>query len=81
MSDINVAEQEKMLVQNARGGNVWKKVPKADQGRQTLTGKEIIELAKLCAKIEKHYQKPQDIEWALEKGKFYITQSRPITTL
>jgi len=81
LSDINVAEQEKMLVQNARGGNVWKKVPKADQGRQTLTGKEIIELAKLCAKIEKHYQKPQDIEWALEKGKFYITQSRPITTL
>ena len=81
LSDINVAEQEKMLVRNARGGNVWKPVPKADQGKQTLTGKEIVELAKLCAKIEKHYKKPQDIEWALEKGKFYITQSRPITTL
>ena len=81
LSDINVAEQEKMLIRNPRGGNVWKKVPKADQGKQTLTGKEIVELAKLCAKIEKHYKKPQDIEWALEKGKFYITQSRPITIL
>ncbi|MBI2587217.1 phosphoenolpyruvate synthase, partial [Candidatus Amesbacteria bacterium] len=24
---------------------------------------------------------PQDIEWAFEKGKFYIVQSRPVTTL
>ncbi|MDD5295222.1 MAG: PEP/pyruvate-binding domain-containing protein, partial [Patescibacteria group bacterium] len=81
LSDINVAEQEKMLIRNPRGGNVWKKVPKAEKDKQTLTGKEIVELAELCAKIEKHYRKPQDIEWALEKGKFYITQSRPITTL
>lgn len=31
--------------------------------------------------IEKHYKDPRDIEWALERGKFYIVQSRPITTL
>jgi hypothetical protein len=31
--------------------------------------------------IEKHYEFPQDIEWALEKDKLYIVQSRPITTL
>ncbi len=24
---------------------------------------------------------PRDYEWAFKKGKFYITQSRPITTL
>ncbi|MDP1845684.1 MAG: PEP/pyruvate-binding domain-containing protein [Candidatus Moranbacteria bacterium] len=29
----------------------------------------------------KNFKRSQDIEWALEKGKFYITQSRPITTL
>ena len=32
-------------------------------------------------KIEKHYGFPVDIEWAFESGKFYIVQSRPITTL
>jgi pyruvate,water dikinase len=32
-------------------------------------------------KIENHYSFPCDIEWAFEKGKFYIVQSRPITTL
>ncbi|MFA4941026.1 MAG: PEP/pyruvate-binding domain-containing protein [Patescibacteria group bacterium] len=81
LSDINVAEQKKMLVRKPAGGNIWKIVPKAKQEKQTLTGKEIVELAKLCDKIEKHYKKPQDIEWALAGGKFYITQSRPITTL
>jgi pyruvate,water dikinase len=81
LSDINVAEQKKMFIRKSSGGNVWKAVPKAKQDKQTLTGKEIVELAKLCDKIEKHYKKPQDIEWAFAGGKFYITQSRPITTL
>ncbi|MBN1779415.1 MAG: hypothetical protein JW816_04360 [Candidatus Buchananbacteria bacterium] len=79
--DINVSEQKKMLVGKAQGDNNWKNIPKAKQEKQKLTGKQIVELAKICAKIEKHYKKPQDIEWACAKGKFYITQSRPITTL
>ncbi|MBU1091343.1 hypothetical protein KKA27_00520 [Patescibacteria group bacterium] len=49
-------------------------------GRQKLNETQIKKLAKICIDIEKHYKKPQDIEWALEKGKFYIVQSRPITT-
>jgi hypothetical protein len=31
--------------------------------------------------IENHYGFPCDIEWAKDKNKFYIVQSRPITTL
>ncbi|MCL4279221.1 MAG: hypothetical protein KJZ60_05970, partial [Ignavibacteriaceae bacterium] len=46
-----------------------------------LSGKEITELSKIIIQIEKHYGFPCDIEWALEGGKFYIVQSRPITTL
>jgi len=80
--DINVSEQKKMLIRkSSAGGNVWRPVAKAKQDIQVLTGKQIIELAKICIQIEKHYKKPQDIEWAFAKGKFYITQSRPITTL
>lgn len=78
--DINVNPQEKMVVWNKRGTKV-KVVPKSKQDKQKLTGKEIIKLAKLCQKIEAHYKSPQDIEWALSKNKFYILQSRPITTL
>ncbi len=32
-------------------------------------------------KIEEHFGHPQDIEWCLADGTFYIVQSRPITTL
>jgi len=81
MVDIHAAEQERAMYRKVGGGNEWVNVPAAKQGLQKLSGKQIIELSKLIIKIEKHYGFPCDIEWALEKGKFYITQSRPITTL
>ena len=79
--DINISKQEIMITRKPGGGVKTVAVPKAKQEKQVLNGKQIIELAKICAGIEKHYKKPQDIEWAYAKGKFYIVQSRPITTL
>lgn len=79
--DINIAKQEIMIIRKAGGGVKNVIVQKAKQEKQKLNGKQIIELAKICFSIEKHYKKPQDIEWAYAKEKFYITQSRPITTL
>jgi len=56
-------------------------VPLEEQDKQKLSDNYITSLAKICIDIEKHYGKPQDLEWAVEKGKIYIVQSRPITTL
>jgi len=79
--DINISKQTEMIARAGAKGTKTFSVSKAKQEKQKLTGKQIMELAKLCEQIEKHYRHPQDIEWALEKNKFYITQSRPITTL
>ena len=79
--DINISDQAKQLLRNGEKGIIWKPVLKSNQEKQKMTGAQIIKLAKICIEIEKHYKKPQDIEWAIEKGKIYITQSRPITTL
>lgn len=49
--------------------------------RPVLTQSQIEQLAALARSIEQLYQAPQDIEWALAGGKFYVVQSRPITTL
>ena len=38
-------------------------------------------LAELALKAEAAMQQPQDIEWAVQAGKFFLLQSRPITTL
>ncbi len=78
--DINIGSQEKQILK-AKKETEEKSVPKNLREKQKLTEKQIKELAKICIDIEKHYKDPRDIEWALEGNKFYIVQSRPITTL
>ena len=34
------------------------------------------QLVKTCEKLEKHYKEPQDIEFTIEQGKFYLLQTR-----
>ena len=79
--DINIASQARQIVKGATGGTKWIAIAKSAQEKQKLNGRQIVELAKICIGIEKHYKFPCDIEWAYKKGKFFITQSRPITTL
>ncbi|MCR9394400.1 phosphoenolpyruvate synthase [Vibrio alginolyticus] len=58
-------------------------VDTSDEKRNTfsLNDDEIKELAKQAMIIEKHYQRPMDIEWAKDgiDGKLYIVQARPET--
>ena len=75
-----VNEQSQALYRAKQGGNEWKEIGQKGK-EQVLTEKEVLELSKLVIKIEQHYGFPVDVEWAREKGKFYIVQSRPITTL
>jgi len=50
-----------------------------------LTDDEVIELAKIGKRVERHYGCPQDVEWAraqgggLRPGGLYVLQSRPET--
>lgn len=78
--DKNVDAQSKGLYRKKDGENEWKELGEKGK-KQVLIDKEIIKLSKLIVRIEKHYGFPVDIEWAKEKGKFYVVQSRPITTL
>lgn len=79
--DITTNIQVKALYRNENGNTEWKDIPEPQASSQVLTTDQILELSELILKIENHYGFPCDIEWAFEKGKFYITQSRPITTL
>lgn len=53
----------------------------AKQAVQALNDKQILELSKLWKDIENHYKTEQDIEWCFKDNKFFIVQSRPITSL
>lgn len=43
--------------------------------------KYAVNLYQYAVKLEKELGSPQDIEWAVAKGKLYLLQARPITTL
>ncbi len=57
------------------------KVPEKLVYTRKLTDDQILEIARLSAKVHQHYFFPQDSEWAMENGKFYLVQTRPVTTL
>lgn len=63
------------------GTNSKEPVPSDLIEAQVLQDNEIRVVAAYCKKIEQHYNYPQDIEWAAEKGKIFITQTRAVTTL
>ena len=56
------------------------KLTESKSQSQVLTESEIERLSDYGLQIEKHYKKPQDIEFAIENRQIYILQSRPITT-
>jgi len=61
--------ENKMIKLSTRKGN-----------SQKLTDSQIKRLAELGKKLEHHYYFPQDIEWAIEKNKVFIVQTRAVTT-
>ena len=75
----HIAEKKWGLFRGENGDNVKKDVPNPND--QLLSEDELKELTEIGKKIEDHYGKPMDIEWAIHDGKLYILQARPITTL
>jgi rifampicin phosphotransferase len=63
------------------GGTKEQEIEPERQNRQALTDEQILQLEHIGRQIAEHFGSPQDIEWCLVDGTFYIVQSRPITTL
>jgi len=67
----------------AKGDEPTRNVPtsKAERAAWVLSDKEIVELARWAATIEKHYGCPMDMEWARDgnTGDMFIVQARPET--
>ena len=79
-------EYTMLYVQNAESASAEKTIvnintPSEKQNEFSLTKKEVIQLAQWCNKIEQHYGKAMDIEWAKDglNDQLYIVQARPET--
>jgi pyruvate,water dikinase len=56
-------------------------VGEAEAARPSLSDDEVAAVAALARRCGQAAGRPQDIEWAIEKGRLWLLQSRPITSL
>jgi len=74
-------QRKELAVEVRPGGGTFERDLDADETVSTvLTPAEIRELAELGLRIERHYDAPQDTEWAFDaEGKAWMLQARPVT--
>ncbi|MWV39015.1 pyruvate, water dikinase [Natrialba sp. INN-245] len=63
------------------GGTKLESVPEDEQGEFALSDDRIRELATYAARIEEHFDRPQDIEWLVDGqlDELFVVQARPET--
>ena len=73
-------EIEGEYLTNAQGEDVVAGVRtgKKFEGMKKEMPKSYKEVIKACTKLEKHFREPQDIEFTIEQGKFYLLQTRTL---
>ncbi|MCV6638413.1 phosphoenolpyruvate synthase [Candidatus Albibeggiatoa sp. nov. NOAA] len=69
------------MVYGETGSTKTVEVPDADSFNFSITDADVEELARQALIVERHYQRPMDIEWGKDgnDGKIYILQARPET--
>ncbi|MEX2551840.1 MAG: phosphoenolpyruvate synthase [Actinomycetota bacterium] len=74
------AKQQK-IVYGEKGGTCTLDTTSAERASYVLSDDEILTLASWACRIESHYGRPMDIEWAKDgsTGKLYVVQARPET--
>ncbi|MEK6827120.1 MAG: putative PEP-binding protein, partial [Nanoarchaeota archaeon] len=76
-----ISDKKIAITRDSGGGQQTVKLSAEKSRQQVLKEYEIKKLAEISLKLEDHYKKPQDIEWAIEGEEIYVVQTRPITTI
>ncbi|WP_374031110.1 phosphoenolpyruvate synthase [Bdellovibrio bacteriovorus] len=76
-----LVEKKEMMKKSASGHCEMKPVSAEKVNTASLSSEELNGLYRLGQRIQEQYHRPQDIEWAVESGKIYILQTRPVTSL
>ncbi|QQR43988.1 phosphoenolpyruvate synthase [Myxococcus xanthus] len=79
--EVRVGDKSVRLVRDAEGHTQRETLSPEQAHERVLSDVAVLELARLGLRVEQHYGAPQDIEWAEERGRLFLVQTRPITTL
>jgi pyruvate,water dikinase len=81
LRDVRVGRKAFKVARDAAGVEQRLPLTASEAERRVLSDPEVHALCELALSVEKHYGAPQDVEWAEEDNRFYLVQTRPITTL
>ncbi len=76
-----IANKKVAITRDSGGNKEIVKLREEKSKHQVLKDDEIIKLSEIAKQLEEHYQKPQDIEFAIENNEIFIVQTRPVTTM
>jgi rifampicin phosphotransferase len=83
VSDGRIVERrlgdKRVVIRSVAGGGTETLENNGDE--PCVTDDQVLALAELGQRVERHYGSPQDTEWAIADGELWLTQARPITTL
>jgi pyruvate, water dikinase len=79
--DKKIMDKKMAITRNSSGDKSEVKLTEEKSKSEVLKESEVKELSKIALRLEDHYKKPQDIEFAIEGGEIYIVQTRAITTI
>ena len=77
---VKVSYKNFYFTRSSAGETIKKQLSPEKAKERVLELRDLMRLASYAKQLEKHYKIPQDIEWAIEYGKIYILQTRPVTT-
>ncbi len=77
-----IFEKEIAIYPHPDGGGTIERVPGPERAAApSLSDDEARAVARLASQVERSFGSPQDVEWGMVSGQFFLLQSRPITTL
>ncbi len=79
--DILISNKKVEIIADGDHGTKLVDVPASRQDTRVLSDAEVARLGMYGRIAENHYGVPQDVEWGIVGGEFFILQSRPITTI
>ncbi|TVQ60150.1 MAG: phosphoenolpyruvate synthase [Spirulina sp. DLM2.Bin59] len=78
--DYHCSDKQVITLREGKG-TVNRPMPEDKRRAISLSDAEVAELAALGTRAQAHFNSPQDLEWAMQDGRIYLVQSRPITSL
>jgi len=76
-----ISDKKLAIIRTAGGQTKTVQLTPEKSNQRVLKTFELKQLAEYAIKLEDHYKKPQDIEFAIENGEIFILQTRPVTTI